>query len=63
VWEQAVARPREVRRGNRRREDFHAWKRLVSPRLITSDGEVLSGTYEGVRVPAGALSGTDVEFL
>jgi hypothetical protein len=38
VWEQAVARPREVRRGNRRREDFHAWKRLVSPRLITSDG-------------------------
>jgi phosphoenolpyruvate synthase/pyruvate phosphate dikinase len=41
----------------RRREDFDAWKRLVPPRLITSDGEVPSGTYEGARVPAGALAG------
>jgi phosphoenolpyruvate synthase/pyruvate phosphate dikinase len=41
----------------RRREDYQAWKRLVPPRLITSDGEVLSGTYENARVPAGALAG------
>jgi pyruvate,water dikinase len=41
----------------RRSEEFKAWVRLTPPRLITSDGEVVAGTYEDARVPAGALAG------
>ncbi len=40
-----------------RSDEFEAWARLSPPRVITSDGEVLGGAYEGDRVPAGALAG------
>jgi pyruvate,water dikinase len=41
----------------RRRAEFEAWARLTPPRVITSDGEVLAGSYENPLVPAGALAG------
>ncbi len=40
-----------------RRKDFEGWARLSPPRVITSDGEVLTGAYEDTRVPPGALAG------
>ena len=41
----------------RRRQEFAHWARLTPPRLITSDGEVLTGTYASAGVPSGALPG------
>lgn len=41
----------------RRRQEFAHSARLTPPRLITSDGEVLTGTYGGKGVPSGALPG------
>jgi rifampicin phosphotransferase len=41
----------------RRREQFEAAARLTPPRIITSDGEVPSGTYGDGSAPAGALPG------
>lgn len=44
----------------RRREEFDACERLTPPRVITSEGEVLTGAYENARVPDGALAGVAV---
>ncbi len=43
----------------RRRED-ERYRLLTPPRLITSEGEVLSGQYKPVQLPEGALPGTPV---
>ena len=44
----------------RRREAFRAHHDLVPPRVITSDGEVVTGDYRRDDVPAGALVGLGV---
>lgn len=44
----------------RRREAFRAHHALVPPRVITSDGEVVTGDYRRDDVPAGALIGLGV---
>ncbi|GAB1512196.1 rifamycin-inactivating phosphotransferase [Actinophytocola sp. KF-1] len=44
----------------RRREEFAAYRALTPPRVLTSDGEALSGTYRRADVPAGALAGLPV---
>jgi phosphoenolpyruvate synthase/pyruvate phosphate dikinase len=45
----------------RAREDaFSSYQALTPPRVLTSDGEVLAGTYRRVDVPAGALVGLPV---
>lgn len=44
----------------RRRQEFEACERLTPPRVITSEGEVLTGAYERARVPEGALAGVPV---
>ena len=44
----------------RRRDDFEAAERLTPPRVITSDGEVLTGSYQKARIPDGALAGVAV---
>ncbi|MFC1406956.1 MULTISPECIES: rifamycin-inactivating phosphotransferase [Streptacidiphilus] len=44
----------------RRKEAFRVHQALTPPRLITSDGEVLSGAYRRDDVPAGALVGLPV---
>ena len=43
-----------------RKEKYREYERLNPPRLMTSEGEVLSGTYEGQDAPEGALLGTPV---
>lgn len=45
---------------DRRREDFRFFRTLQPPRVLTSDGEVLSGAYRRDDVPAGALVGLAV---
>jgi rifampicin phosphotransferase len=45
----------------REREDaFRSYQALTPPRVLTSDGEAVAGTYRGVEVPAGALTGLPV---
>lgn len=44
----------------RRREQFRTFERLIPPRVLTSDGEVLAGSYRRDDVPAGALAGLAV---
>lgn len=57
-----VARTREVdeRLIARRKEEFRSYQALTPPRVITSDGETLGGSYHRVDVPAGALLGVPV---
>jgi pyruvate,water dikinase len=43
-----------------RKEEHRAFERLEAPRVITSDGEVMRGTYKSRPVPAGALVGLAV---
>jgi phosphoenolpyruvate synthase/pyruvate phosphate dikinase len=40
-----------------RSREFEDWARLTPPRVITSEGEVLTGVYQNARIPAGALAG------
>ncbi|MFI5658454.1 rifamycin-inactivating phosphotransferase [Streptomyces sp. NPDC051684] len=44
----------------RRRDDFRAYQSLTPPRVLTSDGEAVSGTYRREDVPDGALVGLPV---
>ena len=44
----------------RRRDAFSSYQALTPPRVFTSDGEVISGTYRRDDVPAGALVGLPV---
>jgi rifampicin phosphotransferase len=44
----------------RRREEFRAFEALSPPRVLTSDGEALSGAYRRDDAPAGALVGQPV---
>jgi pyruvate,water dikinase len=41
----------------RRKEEFQADAALTGPRVLTSDGEALSGAYRREGIPAGALVG------
>jgi len=43
-----------------RKADFAFYEKLTPPRVITSDGEIVSGTYAGRTLPAGALAGIAV---
>jgi pyruvate,water dikinase len=43
-----------------RKEAFRSYQALTPPRVLTSDGEVVTGTYRRAGVPAGALGGLPV---
>jgi pyruvate,water dikinase len=43
-----------------RKDEFRSYAALTPPRVITSDGEVVTGTYRRDGVPAGALTGLPV---
>jgi pyruvate,water dikinase len=43
-----------------RKDAFRAYQALTPPRVLTSDGEVVTGAYRRVDVPAGALVGVPV---
>ncbi|MFJ4709387.1 rifamycin-inactivating phosphotransferase [Streptomyces anulatus] len=44
----------------RRKEAFRSYRELTPPRVLTSDGEALTGAYRRDDVPAGALTGLPV---
>jgi rifampicin phosphotransferase len=43
-----------------RKDAFRSYEALTPPRVLTSDGEVIAGTYRRADVPAGALTGLPV---
>jgi len=43
-----------------RKDAFRSYEALTPPRVLTSDGEAVAGTYRRVDVPAGALTGLPV---
>ncbi|MFJ2899360.1 rifamycin-inactivating phosphotransferase [Streptomyces sp. NPDC087218] len=57
-----VARSHRVdeRLVQRRKEEFRSYRTLTPPRVLTSDGEALTGAYRRDDVPAGALAGLPV---
>jgi pyruvate,water dikinase len=44
----------------RRKDDFRSYAALAPPRVLTSDGEVITGSYRRDEVPFGALVGLPV---
>src|ERR1700751_5342808 len=45
---------------SRRKDAFRSYQALTPPRVLTSDGEVVAGSYRRDGVPAGALIGLPV---
>ena len=45
---------------DRRRAEFRSYEALTPPRVLTSDGEAITGTYRRDDLPAGALVGLPV---
>ncbi|MBD1367468.1 phosphoenolpyruvate synthase [Mucilaginibacter sp. ZT4R22] len=45
---------------NNRREDHKLYEKLNPPRVITSDGEIITGKYKREDLPAGAIVGLPV---
>ncbi len=45
---------------NKRKEEHKLFEKLTPPRVITSDGEVISGNYNKENLPAGAIAGLAV---
>ncbi len=43
-----------------RRDEFAVFEKLAPPRMITSDGEIITGAYRREDLPAGAIAGLAV---
>lgn len=43
-----------------RKADFRTFEKLTPPRVMTSDGEIITGAYRRENLPAGALAGLAV---
>jgi phosphoenolpyruvate synthase/pyruvate phosphate dikinase len=41
----------------KRRDEYEVYEKLTPPRVMTSEGEVISGEYHTVDIPSGALAG------
>ena len=45
---------------SKRKDEFKFYERLTPPRIITSDGEIITGEYKREDLPAGAIAGLAV---
>jgi pyruvate,water dikinase len=43
-----------------RKEEYKHFEKLMPPRVMTADGEIMAGKYRGEHLPAGALAGLAV---
>jgi rifampicin phosphotransferase len=44
----------------KRKEEYRVYEKLTPPRVMTSEGEVLSGEYDTSNIPKGAMAGIPV---
>jgi pyruvate,water dikinase len=45
---------------DKRKDEYRLFEKLTPPRVMTSDGEILRGTYKWEDLPAGAIAGLPV---
>ncbi|MDV4151335.1 phosphoenolpyruvate synthase [Clostridium sp. AL.422] len=45
---------------NKRKDEYKLYEKLTPPRVITSDGEIISGQYKRGNIPEGAIMGLPV---
>lgn len=45
---------------NKRKEEYKLYDKLIPPRVITSDGEIVTGKYKRENLPANAIAGLPV---
>lgn len=45
---------------DRRKDEYKLFEKLTPPRVMTSDGEIIGGTYKWEDLPAGAIAGLPV---
>lgn len=45
---------------DKRKDEYQFYEKLTPPRVITSDGEIISGTYKRENLPVGAIIGLPV---
>ncbi|MEC0125277.1 phosphoenolpyruvate synthase [Paenibacillus pabuli] len=45
---------------SKRKDDYHFFEKLTPPRVITSDGEIITGKYHQEHLPANAIAGLPV---
>ncbi|GAA4307253.1 phosphoenolpyruvate synthase [Compostibacter hankyongensis] len=45
---------------DKRKDEYKTYEKLTPPRVMTSDGEILSGRYKRENLPAGAMAGLPV---
>lgn len=45
---------------DKRKEDYEVYEKLTPPRVMTSEGEIISGQYNADNIPKGALIGVPV---
>jgi phosphoenolpyruvate synthase/pyruvate phosphate dikinase len=45
---------------SKRKDEFKLYEKLTPPRIITSDGEIITGAYKREDLPAGAMAGLAV---
>ncbi|MCS7461303.1 phosphoenolpyruvate synthase [Paenibacillus doosanensis] len=45
---------------NKRKDEYKLYDKLTPPRVITSDGEIITGEYDQDHLPAGAIAGLAV---
>ncbi|WP_145321667.1 phosphoenolpyruvate synthase [Paenibacillus xylanexedens] len=45
---------------NKRKDEYKVYEKLTPPRVITSDGEIITGKYKRENLPAGAIIGLPV---
>lgn len=45
---------------SKRKEEYKLYEKLTPPRVITSDGEIITGRYKREDIPAGAVAGLAV---
>ncbi|WP_217595746.1 phosphoenolpyruvate synthase [Cohnella sp. GbtcB17] len=59
---QEVIRTRQLDRTviDKRKDEYKLYEKLTPPRVITSDGEIITGQYKRENVPAGAIAGLAV---
>ncbi|ALA53491.1 phosphoenolpyruvate synthase [Shouchella clausii] len=45
---------------NKRKDEYKRYEKLTPPRVITSDGEIITGAYKQANLPANAIAGLAV---
>ncbi|HHV12627.1 MAG TPA: phosphoenolpyruvate synthase [Clostridiales bacterium] len=45
---------------NKRKEEYKLYEKLTPPRVMTSDGEIITGEYRRENIPTGAIAGLPV---